>query len=293
MAHSYVTSEAKLPASTGTHTVLSTMQSFLLKGYEFDGPMGWGILGFITALPGVGQLGMNHVLLGQPVVAIMKSLSLIVSYFLMVLLSPYLPMFLQGQWLYILAGLGPWYIFDIIQSLIGFDIGYFSMIDLPQIPLGGPGGKVPGGKQGKWNLTASNMNILFASITALGQLIPNIFGSSASKFGNFVSYAGAGLLGLSGIGSAAAVLGASPLGAAAMAASAPMVAVGGGGGDPPTLPPLSEILNKIPKQDGGSAPITKKSESKLFLQGLAFVSIAGIALGVIRAKQRPRIPTIG
>jgi hypothetical protein len=222
-------------------------------------------------------------------VALLKTFSLVVSVFLTILLSPYLPLFLQGPWLFYLSLIGPWYIFDIIQIFFGYNIGYFSMIDVELIPLSGPGGKIPGGKNGKWNLTASNMNILFTAVAACGQIVPMIFGSSSSGIGNIISYIGAGLLGISGTLSLAATLFASPLGAAASAVAGlpgvtPKTYYGGG-----ALPPLSEILDKIPtRQEGGTV-----AQDTLFIQGLGFVAFAGIALGLMRAKQHPRIPNIG
>jgi hypothetical protein len=279
---------------SGMARVLTMTQGFLLNGIEFSGPLGWLILSFITACPGIGQLGFNHIMTGQPMVAILKTFSLILSVFLTIILFPYLPLALQGPWVFYLSLIGPWYIFDVIQIFLGYNIGYFSMIDLEFIPLSGPGGKTPGGKNGKWNLTVSNMNILFTAIAACGQVVPMVFGPSSSEIGNIISYIGAGLLGISGTLSLAATLFASPLGAAASAVAglpgvAPKTFYGGG-----ALPPLSEILDKIPThQAGGAASASSHKSDTLFLQGLGFVSIAGIALGLLRAKQRPRIPTIG
>jgi len=276
------------PMSGMAHALTMT-QGFLLNGIEFNGPLGWLILAFITACPGIGQLGFNHIMTGQPIVALLKTFSLLVSIFLTILLSPYLRPVLQGQWLFYLSAIGPWYIFDIIQIFFGYNIGYFFMIDVELIPLSGPGGKIPGGKNGKWNLTASNMNILFTAVAACGQIVPMIFGSSSSGIGNIISYIGAGLLGISGTLSLAATLFASPLGSAASAVAglpgvAPKTYYGGG-----ALPPLSEILDKIPtRQEGGTV-----AQDTLFIQGLGFVAFAGIALGLMRAKQHPRIPNIG
>ena len=211
----------------------------------------------------------------------------------MIILSPYLPLFVQGQWLFFLSALGPWYIFDIIQIFFGYNIGYFSMIDLEMIPLTGPAGKIPGGKNGKWNLTASNMNILFVSIAACGQIIPMIFGKGSSGVGNIISYIGAGLLGISGTASIAATFAASPLGNVATTMAGISKPISGGGGGTPTLPPLSEILDKIPTREAVLAGGARKNnESALFLQGLGFVAFAGIALGIMRSKQHPRIPNI-
>ena len=263
------------------------MQNFLLNGIEFDGFTGWLILAFITACPGIGQLGLNHVLVNQPIVALLKVISLPLSYFLMVLLSPYLPLWIQGQGIFVLCALGPWYLFDILQIFLGFNYGswgyntgYISMIDVPFIPLGGPGGK-PGGIGGKWKLTASNMNILLAGLAGSVQLIPMIFGESTQAGANVLSGIFGSLLGLSGIATIAATALANPLGAGVASGLTAVSPLLGGGG---TLPPLSEFLDTLPPQNGG-AKAKEKVESSFILNGLGFIALVGITLGILRSKQ--------
>ena len=280
------------PQTSQPTSALSLMQNFLLKGFEFDGFTGWLALAFITACPGIGQLGLNHVLVGQPIVALLKVISLPLSYFLMVLLSPYLPLWIQGQGIFVLCALGPWYLFDILQIFLGFNYGswgyntgYISMIDVPFIPLGGPGGK-PGGIGGKWTLTASNMNILFAGLAGSVQLIPMIFGESTQAGANIASGIFGSLLGLSGIASIAATALANPLGAGVASGltsgvtSVNPLLVGGG-----TLPTLSEFLDKLPPPQNGGGRAKERVESSFILNGLAFITLVGITLGILRSKQ--------
>lgn len=262
-------------------SALSSLQEFVKEGYHFKGSVGWGVLFFLTVCPGIGQLGLNHIMVDQPVVAMLKVISLPISFLLMILLIPYLPLAIQGQWLFVVAGLGPWYIFDMLQSVFNYSIGYRSFIDVPLIPLGGTqSGKkdttIGGGNNGNWNLTASKMNLLFASIAGCGQLVSYIFPKSGLA-GTIITGIGGGLFALSGVASTYAAYNASPLSAA--------LPLAGGGGGRNSLPPLSEILDKIPTPQSGGARSAESKESAAFLQGLGFIAVAGITLGLLRSKQ--------
>jgi hypothetical protein len=276
------------PVTSSTpNKLLNFFQGFLRDGVEVDGFVGWLSISLISWCPGIGQLGLDHVLLGQPAVAILKTLSLPLFYILILYSSAYLPLWMQGEGLLYLAGLGPWFLFDALQSLMGFftnyKTGYVSMIDIDFIPLGGAGGK-PGGQGGKWKLTASNMNLLFTGLAASMQMIPVFFGEGTRSGANTASYVFLGMLGVSGALSLAATMSASPLIGQATSAvvSTKNPLQSAGGVDP--LPPLSEFLNKLPPptQNGGGK---EKMESTLFAQGLGFIALAGITLGLIRSKQ--------
>jgi len=291
---------------------LSGPQDMLLNGMELSGMLGWALLSLVTLCPGVGQLGLNHVLIGQPVVAALKAISLPISYLLIVYLSPYLPLKLQGNWLFYFAALGPWYIFDCLQVFLGYNIGYISMIDVDFIPLspqseqvmsGGSNelnpvnqirqpesakklttsnGTVPGGRYGKWKLTTSKANIVLGGLSASMQIIPFIFGESQRTNANIASGVLAGLLGIVGAASFyTAYTAPLTLLTGGSNHTVPVAPLTGGGSE---LPPLSHFLNTVRPQTGGGAAKDKR-ESSLFLQGLGFIALAGITLGLIRSKQ--------
>ena len=295
-------------AELGPTSKVSGLQNALINGMELSGFPGWVLLGLVTLCPGVGQLGLNHVLIGQPVVAVMKAISLPIFYLLIVYLSPYLPLVFQGQWLFYLAAAGPWYIFDILQAFCGYNTGYISMIDADFIPLspqseqsmsGGAkqtvgelqtrapslttsNGTVPGAREGRWKLTVSKANLVFGGLSVSMQLIPYFFGESQRTNANIASGVFAGILAVTGAASSI------------MAYTAPLSLLTGGFNNPAPiqpltgggseLPPLSHFLNTVRPQTGGGAAKDKK-ESTLFLQGLGFIALAGITLGLIRSKQ--------
>ena len=299
----------------GPTSKLSGLQDFLINGIGLSGIPGWALLSLVTACPGIGQLGLNHVLIGQPIVAVMKAISLPIFYLLIVYLSPYLPLALQGQWLFYLAALGPWYIFDILQVFCGYNIGYISMIDADFIPLspqseqvmsGGArysaireselktplltpsltpsltssNGTVPGAREGQWKLTVSKANLVFGGLSVSMQLIPYFFGEDQRTNANIASGVFAGILGVTGAASSIMAYTA-PLGLVGSALTPVSPMMQGGGTE---LPPLSHFLNTVRPQTGGGAAKDKK-ESSLFLQGLGFIALAGITLGLIRSKQ--------
>ena len=279
---------------------LSGVQNALLNGMELSGMPGWALLALITLCPGIGQLGLNHVLIGQPVVAVLKAISLPISYLLIVYLSPYLPLALQGKWLFYFAALGPWYLFDCLQVVFGYNIGYISMIDVDFIPLspqseqpevGGvaqklttPNGTSPGGREGRWELTVSKANLVLGGLAISMQIIPFIFGESQRTNANIASGVFAGLLGV--LGSASTIMAyMAPLAALTGGFShpVPVAPLAGGGAD---LPPLSHFLkNLAPHSQNGGATAKDKKESTFFLQGLGFIVLAGLTLGLIRSKQ--------
>ena len=264
-----------MPSIPGVPSPMSGTNLFaqlMSQGMKFQAgsSTGWNFLKFLAVCPGIGQLGLNHYMVDQPVVAMMKAASLPISYLLMIVLLPYLPLAIQGNWLFWVAGLGPWYIFDIIQAFTGYEVGYYSMLDYQFIPLGGPGGS-PGGKAGEWTLTFTKLNVLFTAFAGSGQMLKYILPDSDPNIGNYISYIGVGLLSASLLGSMFAGKAAPPVGAAA-----PLT--GGGQGQ---VPPLSTILDGIPAQEGGG----DHDMSSLLVQGLGLIAVTGIALGLIRSKQ--------
>uniref|UniRef100_A0A6C0K7D8 Uncharacterized protein n=1 Tax=viral metagenome TaxID=1070528 RepID=A0A6C0K7D8_9ZZZZ len=239
------------------------------QGVKFDSgsSTGWYLLAFLAACPGIGQLGLNHYMVDQPAVAAAKAISLPLSYLLMIVLLPYLPLAIQGNWLFWVAGLGPWYIFDIIQAATGYEIGYYSMLDYEFIPLGGAEGRA-GGMAGEWTLTLTKLNILFTAFAGSGQMLKYILPDSNPDIGNYISYLGAGLLTVSLAATLFARKDVAPAGYGLLS-----------GGSQGQLPSLSTILDGLPAQNGGG------DMSPLFLQGLGFIALTGITLGLIRSKQ--------
>ena len=249
-----------------TPSTLSMLQTLLL-GKEFSGQSGWLGLLILTLCPGIGSIGLNHVATGHPELAFFKASSIALSYLIMVFLAPFLPLAIQslgsGTFLFWIAGIGPWYIFDCIQVLFMNNFlanGFISLIDAPMFPSGG-------GKGGKWILTATFANLLFATIGGSGQAISYFFPDSATA-GNVVSGIGAAGLGVSLLASGASMF----AGSTAVTSAA---ALSGGG----SLPPLSHFIDKV--QAGGAQP---QKEPSPLLYGLAFIALAGISLGLIRAK---------
>lgn len=263
-----------IPGAPSPMSGTNLLGQLMSQGMKFEAgsSTGWNFLTFLAVCPGIGQLGLNHYMVDQPVVAMMKAASLPVSYLLMIVLLPYLPLAIQGNWLFWLAGLGPWYIFDIIQAFTGYEIGYYSMLDYQFIPLGGPGGS-PGGKAGEWTLTFTKLNVLFTAFAGSGQVLKYILPDSDPNIGNYISYIGVGLLSASLLGSMFAGKGAAVPGGAA----APLM----GGGAQGQVPTLSTILDGIPAQEGGG----RDGMSSLLVQGLGLIAVTGIALGLIRSKQ--------
>jgi hypothetical protein len=298
---------------TTPQSKLSGLQNALLNGMELSGIPGWALLSLVTLCPGIGQLGINHVIIGQPVVAVLKAISLPISYLLIVYLSPYLPLLLQGKWLFYLAALGPWYLFDCLQVVFGYFTGYISMIDVDFIPLspqseqvmsGGAlpkytrlesrgaesvlpslttsNGTVPGAREGRWKLTVSKANIVFGGLAISMQLIPFIFGETQRTNANIASGVFAGLLTVLGIASSISAYSTSFTAlTGGFSNPVPVAPLTGGGSE---LPPLSHFLKDLAPQNGG-ATTKEKKESTFFLQGLGFIVLAGLTLGLIRSKQ--------
>ena len=177
----------------------------LLTGFPLSGMLGYITLLFLTVFPVTGIAGLNLVAVGEPITAFLKLSSVAISLLLMTFLTPYLPLFIQGGWLIWIAGLGPWYIFDVLQMIEFGDFNKNGFVSL--IPLAPSGG----GKGSEWRLTSTFVNLLFATLAGSGQILPALFpglsigGVSASTIGNSVSIISGSALGISAIGSLAAV----------------------------------------------------------------------------------------
>ena len=253
----------------------------LLTGFPLSGMLGYITLLFLTIFPVTGVVGLNLVAVGEPITAFLKLGSVGISLLIMTFLAPYLPLFLQGPWMTWITGLGPWYIFDILQIIEFSDFNKNGFVSL--IPIAPSGG----GKGSAWRLTSTFVNLFLATIAASGQIIPAIFPNASignvsfSSIGNWTSIVSGSALGISAVGSLAAVaLGPSIAPTSIIAALAP--AVGGASG----LPPLSEMMNTMTRpesvlQSGGG--ITPKE--KIFLSALGFIGIVGICMGFARSKQ--------
>jgi hypothetical protein len=251
-------------------TGLGVLQG-LLTGYQLKGMIGYVTLMILTVFPITGLTGLNLVAVGQPLNAFLKVTSIGASLIIMTFLSPYLPIFIQGSYLNLLAAVGPWYMFDVIQMLHYAEFnanGFEPIIPIPYLPSGG-------GKGSAWMLNITFLNILFATIAASGQVLAfalptfTIGGVSLASIGNLVSIGGASLLGASFLGSVVASSFAPALGTAK-----PLM----GGG----LPPLSSFVDKLnseQQQQGGG-----KSD-KSFLMILGLVTLIGLTLGFARSKQ--------
>ena len=275
-------------AGTG---MMGTMQK-LLTGFPLSGTLGYLTLMFLTVFPITGIAGLNLVAAGQPITAFLKFSSVAISVILMTFLAPYLPLIIQGTWMTWLAGIGPWYIFDVIQMMDHTDFmvnGFRSMIPIAIIPSGG-------GKEGAWMLTSTFINLFLATIAGSGQLLPALFpnttigGVSTKTIGNSISIGGGSALGVSALASLAAVAFAP---AAVGAGAVGMGAVTHMGGGPTTpLPPLSKFIETlstttvaIGAQSGGS---TASKSDKVFLSELGFVAIAGLTLGFAMSARSAR-----
>jgi hypothetical protein len=271
---------AAIPAAPGG--IIGFFQN-LLTGFPLSGTLGYITLLFLTVFPVTGIAGLNLIAVGEPLTAFIKASSCVVSLLLMTFLSPYLPVFMQGNWMTWVSALGPWYIFDILQLVEYSDFnknGFVSL--LPILPSGG-------GKNSSWRLTITFLNLFLATIAASGQVLPaifpdmSIFGVSTSTFGNSVSIVSASLFGITSLGSLAAVaFGPSIAPASVVAALVPKV----GGGTATSLPPLSDMLETLSSsnplvQTGGAV----MPSDRIFLSVLGFVAVVGICMGFARSKQ--------
>lgn len=266
--------------TTGSSSIMQKFSTMVLKGVDLTGDIGYYTLLILTCMPILGQVGINQVAVGQTDMAFLKASSVAASYLLMIVFSPYLPVMIQGGWMFWLAGLGPWYFYDIIQIIMRPDFaanGFKPIVEIPGDVISSGGGKDPSGGA-KWTLSATFLNVFFLALGASGQAIAALFpSSSGTQIGNAISYTGGGLLGVSMLGSLGVMLtSGGGLGAAAAAAetAAPAALLGGGG----VLPPLSSFIDKSAQSGGG------KDES-LFLYSLGLIAFAGITLGLIRSKQ--------
>jgi len=278
-----------VPGMAAAPGITGVLQS-LLTGFPLSGMIGYVTLMFLTVFPITGIAGLNLIAVGQPITAFLKFASVAISVVIMTFLSPYLPYIIQGRWMAWIAGIGPWYIFDIIQMMNYSDFqtnGFRSMIPIALIPSGG-------GKNSSWNLTSTFINLFLATIAGSGQLIPALFpnvsimGVSTTSIGNAVSIGSGSVLGVSALASIAAVaLGPSmaPVATAALGALK-------GGGNGNSLPPLSQFIDSLSEtttvQSGGgsgSGSIGEMTKSdKMFLSVLGFVGVVGLALGFARSK---------
>ena len=251
----------------------------LLTGFPLSGMLGYITLLFLTAFPLSGITGLNLIAVGLPMTAFLKFASVALSVILMTFIMPYFPYFMQGPWLVWLAGLGPWYMFDILQML---DFGEFqntgfrSMIPVELIPSGG-------GKDSSWRLTSTFLNLFLATIAASGIVLSSafpeisIFGVSGKAFGDVTAITGGSLLGVSALGSLAAVAFGPSVAPPSVLAEL-QVAKGGGTG----LPPLSEFIGQLSKEQAGGGAASKSDQT--FLSLLAFVGLGGLFLGLARSK---------
>jgi len=255
-----------VPAPTG---ITGFFQSFL-TGFELSGGLGYVTLLFLTAFPITGIAGLNLIAVGETANAFLKFTSCAVSLIIMTFIAPYWPAMIQGPWMVWIAGLGPWYIFDILQMIdySNFQVnGFESLVGIPGIPSGG-------GKNSSWKLTNTFLNIFLGTLAASGQVLPAIFpkvsigGVSTASIGNNVSLVSGSALGVSAVASLLTI------------ALAPNVAPTGlkqlGG----ALPPLSTFANRVAEQTGGT-----EGGDSLFLMFLSFIALIGIFLGLSRSKQ--------
>ena len=249
---------------------VNPLLDLVAKGIPLKGDEAYWPLVFLTVFPPFGMAGMNNIAMGQTAMAFVKVASTVLSCILMVIFAPYLPTAFQGEWMFWITTIGPWYFFDILQILnrAQFETdGFKPIIDVTGSETLSRLLLPPMASGGGWTLTLGLLASLSATIGVSGQFITAYFPSEVgTTIGNWTSY-----VGLAGIGVA---------GAAAMYStyrgSAALVPMSGGG---TSLPPLSSFIEKIPQpQSGGS----RSDASPLFLYGLGFVAISGIALGLIR-----------
>ena len=114
----------RMSALAGTTGILGTLQT-LLTGIPLSGMAGYVTLMILTVFPITGVAGLNLVAVNQPLNAFFKLFSVGISILLMVFIAPFLPLSLQqSKWLTVLAGLGPWYMFDIIQMILYTDFNH-------------------------------------------------------------------------------------------------------------------------------------------------------------------------
>ena len=272
-----------LSGATASTGMMGTLQKLLI-GFPLSGQLGYMTLMFLTAFPITGIAGLNLVAVGQPITAFLKFSSIVISVLLMTVLAPFLPLLIQGSWMTWIAGIGPWYIFDVIQMLDYTDFkanGFRSMVPIAIIPSGG-------GKDSSWTVTSTFVNLFLATIAGSGQLLPALFpnttilGMSTSSIGNAVSVGSGSVLGISALASLAAVALAPAAVATAATAATGIVTMGGG-----ALPPLSKFIHTLSTttvdaaaaQSGGGT-----ATDKMFLSILGFVTVAGLVLGFARAK---------
>jgi hypothetical protein len=267
----------------GQATFIQKFSSIVLKGTELTGDVGYYTLLALTCMPVLGQVGINQIAVGQADLAFLKAASVGAAYLLTVLLTPYLPLVLQGSWLFWLAGFGPWYFYDIVQMGLRSDFsktGFTPIVDVGGGIVSSGGGKDTSGAGGaKWTLNATFLNVFFLTLGISGQAISAIFPSElGAQVGNGISYAGGGLLGVSMLGGLGVLLSSGGAGGAAGAAAAAATGIIVGGGS--ALPPLSNFIDKMqaPQTGGGK-------DDSMFLYGLGLVVFAGLTLGFIRSKQ--------
>jgi len=270
---------AVAPVATGTIGILQG----LLTGFPLSGTLGYVTLLILTVFPITGIAGINLVAVGQPLNAFLKVSSVAISLLIMTFLTPYLPIFLQSSYLNWVAGIGPWYLFDILQMLHYNEFnakGFEPILSIPLLPSGG-------GKNSYWLLSATFLNILFVTILASGQVLPFIFpafsigGVSIGSIGNVVSIGGASLLGASFLGSVIASSFAPSIASPAALASLKLAGTGllqGGG-----LPPLSSFADTLnATQTGGGSSKDMSKPDKIFLSVIGLVTVIGITLGLAR-----------
>jgi len=243
------------------------------KGIPLKGAEAYAPLLFLTIFPPFGMAGMNNLAMGQTMMMVVKVASVVLSCVLMVIFAPYLPTAIQGEWMFWITSIGPWYFFDIIQitNKAQFEKdGFKPIIDVTGSPTLSNILSPPTPPGGGWTLTLTLLTSLCATIGISGQFITAFFPSElGTRIGNITSY-----VGLGGIGVAGAVALYSSI-----RSSAAVVPLAGGGASA-QLPPLSTFIEKIPQpQDGGSR---ESGAGSLFLYGLGFVAVSGLALGLIR-----------
>jgi len=138
------------------------------------------------------------------------------------------------------------------------------------------------GKNSSWRLTSTFLNLLLATIAGSGIILSSAFpeasilGVSGKTLGDVTSITGGSLLGLSALGSLAAVAFGPSVAPPDIVAAVSPIAKGGG------LPPLSEFIETLSKEQTGGGKVSNSDQT--FLSLLAFVGVGGLILGFARSK---------
>ena len=267
-------------ASLSTFAPSITMaQGSLFQRLQAGIPMPKSALIALTLFPPTGIIGLNWAAVGNSTVAFMKVASYAVTSLTVLFMSQYSSL-VSPRIISVVAILGPWFMFDVLQILSKeFDQqGFILPLESTAFPAGD-------GKEGKWSLTLPVASLILSTLFASGLVAANVIpaGILSNDFQKYISYAsGGGSTIFATIGTVAGMMSTTSGGGGAPVATTtvePMTMAPTQTGGGSSLPPLSLFIDQMISQNSKSA-----EESLAFFSILAIIVLGGFMTTVFKTR---------